>query len=81
MAFTLQIKQKKLFGKTKLDISALAHSCGFKYGANDNFFVLQEGQINQETAVFYNPARIGRGIFFDGAKGENGLYEISYNIP
>lgn len=37
MAFTLQIKQKKLFGKTKLDISTLAHSCGFMYGSNDDF--------------------------------------------
>lgn len=81
MAFTLQIKQKKLFGKTKLDISLLARSCGFIYGSDDDFFILQENQENNETAIFYNPDRIGRGIFFDGARGENGLYEISYNIP
>ena len=30
MAFTLQIRQKKLFGKTVLDIPSLAHACGFK---------------------------------------------------
>lgn len=81
MAFTLQIKQKKLFGKTKLDIPALARSCGLKYGSDDDFFILQEGQMSGGTAIFYNPDRIGRGIFFDGSKGENGLYEISYNIP
>ena len=81
MAFTLQIKQNKLFGKTKLDISVLAHSCGFMYGSDNDFFILQEGQENNKTAIFYNPDRIGRGIFFDGTKGENGFYEISYNIP
>ena len=81
MAFTLQIKQKKLFGKTKLDIPTLAHACGFKYGSDDDFFILQESQENNKTAIFYNPDRIGRGIFFDGTKGENGFYEISYNIP
>ena len=43
MAFTLQIKQKKLFGKTKLDIPALARACGFKYGSDDDFFYFTRG--------------------------------------
>ncbi len=42
MAFTLQIRQKKLFGKTVLDIPSLAHACGFCYGSNDDFYILQE---------------------------------------
>ena len=53
MAFTLQIKQKKLFGKTKLDILTLARVCGFVYGSDDDFHILQEGQTDNETAVFY----------------------------
>lgn len=81
MAFTLQIRQKKLFGKTVLDIPSLAHACGFCYGFNDNFYILQENKQIQGTAVFYNPERIGRGIFFDGRKAQEGYYEISYNIP
>lgn len=81
MAFTLQIRQKKLFGKTVLDIPSLAHACGFCYGFNDDFYILQENKQIQGTAVFYNPERIGRGIFFDGRKAQEGYYEISYNIP
>lgn len=81
MAFTLQIRQKKLFGKTVLDIPSLAHACGFCYGSNDDFYILQENKQIQGTAVFYNPERIGRGIFFDGRKAQEGYYEISYNIP
>ena len=81
MAFTLQIKQKKLFGKTKLDILTLARVCGFVYGSDDDFHILQKGQTDNETAVFYNPERIGRGIFFDGTNSAGGFYEISYNIP
>lgn len=81
MAFTLQIKQKKLFGKTVLDIPTLAHSCHLSYGSNNDFYILQEGELDRGTAVFYNPNRIGRGIFFDGSKGGAGSYEVSYNIP
>lgn len=81
MAFTLQIKQKKLFGKTVLDIPSLARACNLNYGSNNDFYILQEGEQNRGTAVFYNPSRIGRGIFFDGSKAGEGLYELSYNIP
>lgn len=81
MAFTLQIKQKKLFGKTILDIPSLARACGLCFGSNNDFYILQEGEENHGTAIFYNPVRIGRGIFFDGRKGGEGIYELSYNIP
>ena len=81
MAFTLQIRQKKLFGKTALDIPSLARACGLNYGSNNDFYILQENEQVQGTAVFYNPERIGRGIFFDGSKAKEGYYELSYNIP
>lgn len=81
MAFTLQIKQKKLFGKTVLDIPSLVQSCGFRFGSNNDFYILQEGEQDRETAIFYNPNRIGRGIYFDGRSAREGCYVISYNIP
>ncbi len=81
MAFTLQIKQKKLFGKTVLDIPSLARACGFSYGSINDFYILQEDEQDKGTAVFYHPEHIGRGIFFDGSKAGEGYYEISYNIP
>ena len=81
MAFTLQIRQKKLFGKTTLDIPSLAQACGFCYGSNNDFYILQENEQVGGTAVFYHPEHIGRGIFFNGSKSREGYYEISYNIP
>ncbi len=81
MAFTLQIRQKKLFGKTILAISSLAQACGLCYGSNTDFYILQENEQVNGTAVFYHPEHIGRGIFFDGSKSREGYYEISYNIP
>ena len=81
MAFTLQIRQKKLFGKTILDIPSLAQACGLCYGSNNDFYILQENEQANGTAVFYHPEHIGRGIFFDGSKSREGYYEISYNIP
>lgn len=81
MAFTLQIKQKKLFGKTALDLPSLASACGLSYGSNNDFYILQEGEQDRGTAVLYNPDRIGRGIFYNGSKAGEGYYEVSYNIP
>ena len=52
MAFTLQIRQKKLFGKTVLDIPSLAHACGFCYGSNNDFYILQENEQSQGTGLF-----------------------------
>ncbi|MDE7204753.1 MAG: DUF4299 domain-containing protein [Lachnospiraceae bacterium] len=81
MAFTLQIKQKKLLGKTTLDLPSLADACGLCYGSNNDFYILQEGEQERGTAILYNPNRIGRGIFYNGAKAGEGYYEVSYNIP
>ena len=52
-----------------------------KYGSSNEFYILQEDVINQNTAVLYNPTRIGRGIFFDGSKAAEGEISLSYNIP
>ena len=81
MAFTLEIKQKKLFGKTGIDIPTLAEACGLRYGSDNEFHILMGEQESQGTAIFYNPNRVGRGIFFDGSKGGEGLYTVKYNIP
>lgn len=93
MAFTLQIKwdaahsaksgflKKKPSKDSSLDIPSLAKACGFRYGSDDGFYILREGEQNNGTAIFYHPDRIGRGIFVDGRKLGEGLLEISYNIP
>ena len=64
MAFTLQIKQKELVGQNVLDIPSLAQACGFKYGSDNEFYILQEEELQNNTAILYNPDRIGRGIYF-----------------
>lgn len=81
MAFTLKIKAKSLLGPKKTDISALLKSCGMAYGSANEFYILEEGQSNQGTAVLYNPAKLGRGIFFDFSENEKGSLTMSYNIP
>lgn len=81
MAFTLKIKAKSLLGPKKTDISALLKSCGMAYGNTNEFYILEEGQSNQGTAVLYNPAKLGRGIFFDFSENEKGSLTMSYNIP
>lgn len=52
MAFTLRMKQKKLFGKTVFDIPSLAQAYGFRYGSNNDFYILQEGEQDQGISHF-----------------------------
>lgn len=81
MAFTLKIKAKALLGSKKTDIDALLKSCGMAYGNTNEFYILEEGKSNQGTAVLYNPAKLGRGIFFDFSENEKGSLTLKYNIP
>ena len=81
MAFTLQIRKKGFFGNKNADLKLILKNCGLKYGSSNEFYILQEDVINQNTAVLYNPSRIGRGIFFDGSKAAEGEITLSYNIP
>ena len=81
MAFTLQIRKKGFFGNKNIDLKLILKNCNLKYGSSNEFYILQEDVINQNTAVLYNPTRIGRGIFFDGSKAAEGEITLSYNIP
>ena len=81
MAFTLKIKAKALLGSKKTDIDVLLKSCGMAHGNTNEFYILEEGESNQGTAVLYNPAKLGRGIFFDFSENEKGSLTLSYNIP
>ena len=81
MAFTLQIRKKGFFGNKNIDLKLILKNCNLKYGSSNEFYILQEDVINQNTAVLYNPTRIGRGIFFNGSKAAEGEITLSYNIP
>ena len=47
----------------------------------DDFYVMDMGKSNNGTAILYNPARIGRGIFFDARNVGKGEIIVNYNIP
>jgi len=80
MAFTLKIQSKTLFGNKKVDFEQLIKNCGLEYGHDNEFYILEDGMY-ENTAILYNPNRIGRGIFFDGRGMKEGKVEMSYNIP
>lgn len=81
MAFTLKIKAKALLGPKKTDINALLKDCGMTYGTANEFFILEEGKSSGQTAILYNPGKLGRGIFIDFSENEKGSLTLSYNIP
>lgn len=81
MAFTLKITEIEKSENMKIDVAAILENCHLKFGSSNEFYVLQEGEQNQNTAILYNPFRIGRGIFFDGSRIADGEIMLSYNIP
>lgn len=81
LAFTLIIRRKTMFHRKTVDVKQIIQNLQFKFGSDNDFYLLEEGKINQNTCILYNPKRIGRGIFFDFQKAEAGEVTISYNIP
>lgn len=73
MAFTLQIKQKKLFGKTKLDILTLARSCGFMYGSDDEFLFCRNVRSIVKQLFFIIRTESGEGSFLMVQKVKTGF--------
>jgi len=80
MPFTLKIQSKTLFGNKKVDFKQLLINCGLRFGHDNEFYIIENGMVDN-TAILYNPKRIGRGIFFDGREMQEGKVLISYNIP
>ena len=80
MAFTLRIERKGSTDGMYINFRDLLQNCKLSYGHDNDFYILEDGMV-ERTAILYNPSRIGRGIFFDGRNVDEGIIEISYNIP
>ncbi|MBN1468870.1 MAG: DUF4299 family protein [Fusobacteriaceae bacterium] len=81
MALTLQIRDKNLFKKNKIDINKIIEVCNFNYGSWNDFYILNEGESKENTLVAYNLDSIGRGIFINYQKINKSIIEIQINLP
>ncbi len=84
MAFSIKIKGKNTFFKKakKVDIAEVIKSLGFMAGSYNDAYVLQIGEMKENTCILYNPKCIGRGIHLDLRKfAQDNEIAISYNIP
>ncbi|MBN1052371.1 DUF4299 family protein [Clostridium botulinum] len=81
MGLTVKINRKSLFGNKKVDVKYMLKVCHLKYGSRNEFAVLDEDKINNDTFVAYNPNAIGRGIFFDCREINSGKIEIGISFP
>lgn len=79
MAFTLRIENRSQ--DKELEIMKLLKNCGLSFGSRNEFYVLEEGVANDNTAILFNPARIGRGIFYDVRERSEGSVELCMNLP
>ena len=82
MAVTVKITSKGLFNKVKsINLKDILDNCNLKYGSNNEFYILKENEMKENTCILYNPSKIGRGIFFDARSISQGEITLSINIP
>ena len=81
MAFTLKINSKGLFRAKGINFGELLNKTGMSFGSENEFHILTDGELSDNTGILFNPKRIGRGIFIDMRNVGNGELTVSYNIP
>ncbi|MFI3253027.1 MAG: hypothetical protein R3Y63_01605 [Eubacteriales bacterium] len=80
MAVDLIIRAKGVLCKEDLDLVDLLRRCRLGFGSYSPYFVLEDKHPNN-VGLLYNPKRLGRGIYFDGSKKDQGMVKLSFNLP
>lgn len=80
MAVDVRIKAEGFLCRQELDLQVVLKNCTLHFGSYNPFFVLEEDPFS-EAGILYNPTRMGRGIYFDGKKMNQGEVLMSMNIP
>lgn len=83
MAFDITISAKKtLLKKTpRLNVEDILKNCNLKFGSYDDYYVLEEEKIYDNTMILYNPQKFARGIFMNLNKSASGKVTLSINLP
>ena len=79
MALDIEINQKGLF-KKELILSDITGG-KYKYGVLDSAWRLDEGSLDGETIIFYDPLHIGRGVEFEGKSGIKDKLKLRMPLP
>ena len=83
MAFDITISAKKtLLKKTpRLNVEDILENCNLNFGSYDDYYILEEEKIYDNTMILYNPQKFARGIFMDLNKFVSGKVTLSVNLP
>lgn len=79
MAIDIEIKQNG-FMKRELRIEDITAG-KYKYGVMDECWRLDEGSIQGESIIFYNPEHIGRGVEIDWKPGIKDSIHLHLPVP
>lgn len=79
MAIDIEIKQSGIF-KRELNIKDIAAG-KYKYGVMDEYWRLDEGSLDGENIVIYNPEHIGRGMEITWRPGIKDSITIHLPLP
>lgn len=83
MAFDITISAKKtLLKKTpRLNVEDILKNCNLNFGSYDDYYVLEEEKMYDNTMILYNPQKFARGIFMNLNKSASGKVTLSINLP
>ena len=79
MAFSVTVKSKK--SQCKLNLVKILENCKLHFGSYNDFYILEEGEMNDDTMILYNPEKIGRGIFLNFKEIGNGELTLGCSLP
>lgn len=80
VAVDIQINADGFLSQKKLDFLTFLMNTKLEFGTYNPYFVLEEDNTSL-VGLLYNPNRMGRGIYFDGSKMEEGQVMMSINLP
>ncbi len=80
MAVDIIISADGFLSQKNLDFLTLLKNTALDFGSYNPYFVLEEDNTTL-VGLLYNPNRMGRGIYFDGTKMDQGQVIMSINLP
>lgn len=72
MAFSVTLKWKKSLFKKSPRLDKVLENCKLRFGSYNDFYILEEGETEEDMMLLYNPEKIGRGICLDFKEIGNG---------
>lgn len=81
MAFFVTLRWKKSLLKKSPRLDKVLENCKLRFGSFNDFYILEEGETEEDMMLLYNPEKIGRGICLNFSKIGLGELMLACRMP